>query len=80
MVLGVAIYILLWWLAFFVMLPLGVRSFEEAGVEPAPGSDRGAPAAPNLLRKLLYAAALAAVIWAIGFLLFYFEVISIRPA
>ena len=55
-VLGVAIYVLLWWLSFFVMLPIGARSAGEAGEGVAPGHDAGAPLTPNLGKKALWAA------------------------
>lgn len=78
-VLGVASFIILWWLSFFIMLPIGVRNHDEAGVETRPGVERAAPAVPNLLRKAGYAAALAGVIWVIGFALLTTGVISLRP-
>ncbi len=60
---GFAIYFILWWLAFFAMLPLGARSLHEADEAAAPGVERGAPSAPNLGKKALYAGAIAAVLW-----------------
>ena len=38
-----AIYILFWTLALFVVLPLGVKAPHEAGVEHTPGHEPGAP-------------------------------------
>lgn len=61
--LGAAIYVILWWLAFFAVLPIGAQSLyenEEAGV---PGAERGAPKAHNLGAKALLAGAIAAVVW-----------------
>lgn len=76
--LGLAVFVLIWWMAFFVMLPLGVRNHDEAGVETAPGVERGAPTAPQLGKKALYAAGLAALIWGVGFALMETGVISLR--
>ena len=61
--LGLAIYVILWWLAFFVMLPLGARSPHEGEEATIPGVERGAPKAANLGKKALLAAAIAAVLW-----------------
>ncbi len=61
--LGIAIYIILWWLSFFVMLPIGAHSHHEAGEEVVRGAERGAPRVHNLVRKGLYAAGVAAVLW-----------------
>jgi predicted secreted protein len=61
--LSIAIYIILWWLAFFALLPIGAQSHHEAGEEVVRGAERGAPRVHNLVRKALYAAAVAAVLW-----------------
>jgi predicted secreted protein len=60
---AIAIYIIWWWLALFMVLPMGVRSLEEGGVS-AEGHDQGAPVAPDLKRKALWATGIAAVLWA----------------
>jgi predicted secreted protein len=39
----VAIYALFWVLSAFVILPLGIRSHEELGIEKIPGQADGAP-------------------------------------
>ena len=61
--LGVAIYLILWWLAFFVMLPIGAGSLHEADETTAPGVERGAPRAPKLGLKAAVASGIAAVLW-----------------
>jgi hypothetical protein len=38
--LGMAIYVIVWWLAFFVMLPIGAQSHHEADEETVPGGAR----------------------------------------
>lgn len=62
--LAIAIYLTIWWLSLFLVLPFGVRSPEEAGEEPPEGADRGAPAAPRFLRITAITTAVAAVIFA----------------
>ena len=61
--LGLAIYVILWWLAFFAVLPIGVQSLHEAGEAAEPGIERGAPKLPRLRLKALLAAAIAAALW-----------------
>ncbi len=39
----VAIYALFWVLSAFVILPIGIRSHEELGMEKVPGQADGAP-------------------------------------
>ena len=61
--LAVAIYVILWWLAFFLMLPYGATSTHEAGEAAVPGAERGAPRAHRLGMKALWAAGIAAILW-----------------
>ncbi|MRX49357.1 DUF1467 family protein [Paracoccus sp. S-4012] len=56
------LYAVLWFLALFVLLPIGHKSQEEAG-EVMPGTPPGAPHDPRLGRKALWAAVIAAVLW-----------------
>lgn len=63
--LALAIYATLWWIALFVVLPLGVRSAEEAGEDRPEGADPGAPTAPQLAKKALLTTGIAAVAFAI---------------
>jgi len=59
---GLAIYLVLWWLTLFAVLPWGVRA--SAGPDDiVPGSDPGAPAAPKMLRKIAITTLISAVIW-----------------
>jgi len=60
---ALAIFFLIWWVVLFAVLPWGVRSQQEGG-EVIPGTDPGAPAMPNLKRKLLWTTLVAGVIFA----------------
>ncbi len=35
---AVAIYVVIWWVVLFTMLPIGVRTSEEAGEKTSPGA------------------------------------------
>jgi len=61
--LGLAIYVILWWLAFFAMLPMGAQSLHEGGEEAVPGVERGAPKSHRLGLKMALASGIAAVLW-----------------
>lgn len=64
----IAIYALFWVLSAFVILPIGVRSYEELGLEKVPGQADGAPGnfRPGviLLRTTLLSAALFGLFYA----------------
>lgn len=66
-----AVYFVVWWLCFILVLPIGSRSQAELGVEIVRGSDPGAPAVlrmwPKLLATTLLAAAMTALLlWALS--------------
>ncbi len=65
-----------WWLAFFMMLPVGVRSQLEEG-NVVPGTEPSAPAAPKLARKAVLAFVIAIVIWAALFSVIEFRLIAL---
>lgn len=64
LVFGVAIYFIVWWIVLFAMLPIGVRTSEEAGESLAPGSADSAPHRPKLLPKMIATTLVSAVIFA----------------
>lgn len=59
---GVVVFLIVWWLVFFTMLPIGVRSQEESG-DVVEGSEPGAPEAPNLKQKAWWTTSITSVIW-----------------
>ena len=60
-----AIYILFWTMSLFVVLPFGVRTDEEAGVEHAPGHADSAPHGFRFGQAALRASVLAAILFAL---------------
>ena len=56
---NIALYLIVWWLTLFAVLPWGVKPANEA----APGHDAGAPMPTNLWKKALATAFIAAVLW-----------------
>ncbi|MDO5632699.1 MAG: DUF1467 family protein [Paracoccus sp. (in: a-proteobacteria)] len=61
---GIVLYTVLWFLALFVVLPIGQRSQADAG-QVVPGTPASAPHNPRLGRKALIATGVAAVVWAV---------------
>jgi len=57
-----AIYALFWVMSAFIMLPFGVRTHDEAGVEKVPGQADSAPAHFRPGLHMLRAAVVAAVL------------------
>ncbi|MDR2858322.1 MAG: DUF1467 family protein [Novosphingobium sp.] len=59
----VAIYTLFWVLSAFLVMPFGVRTHDEAGIEKIPGQAESAPADFNPRRIALRATILALVLF-----------------
>ena len=72
-----ALYMTIWWTVLFAVLPLGSRSFFEAGIKPPPGVDPGAPMNPNLKRKFITTTWLSAVVFGLFFLIVHFKLITL---
>ena len=60
--LAVAIFIVIWFVVLFAVLPFGITSQSEAG-DVARGTDPGAPAAPRLLSKAIWTTAISIVLF-----------------
>lgn len=58
---GVVVFIMIWWVALFTVLPWGVRRTEN----PEEGHDHGAPARAMLVRKLLITTGIAVLLFAV---------------
>ncbi len=81
---GVAIYLTIWWTVLFAVLPLGVTSHAEAGIDRGDGGDPGAPVDPKLKKKFLTTTWIAAVLFAILWLVMRYKLVQLpsfpRPA
>ncbi|MFC3069992.1 DUF1467 family protein [Phenylobacterium soli] len=62
---GIAIYLTIWWTLLFAILPLGVVSHAEAGIDKGDGGDPGAPVNPNLKRKFFTTTWISAIVFAV---------------
>lgn len=58
-----AIFLLIWFVVLFAVLPWGVRQSSE----PLPGHDPGAPANPQLGRKAIITTAISLLLWGVYF-------------
>jgi predicted secreted protein len=56
-----AIYVVVWWITIFAILPIGIHAEADDGMA-APGVDPGAPRSPRLKLKALITTAISAVI------------------
>jgi len=62
---AVVVYVLIWWVTLFAVLPLWVTP----ATPDDPGHAAGAPQHPRLLRKAVLTTAVATVIWLVVYVL-----------
>ncbi|HSO43767.1 MAG TPA: DUF1467 family protein [Rhodospirillales bacterium] len=73
---GIAVYIVIWWLVIFMVLPWGVQPIEQNDIEK--GHAASAPLRPRMLRKVAITTVVAAVLWLVTYAIIESNVISFR--
>ncbi|MEK9722705.1 MAG: DUF1467 family protein [Rhodospirillaceae bacterium] len=73
---ALAIYLVIWWLTLFLVLPFGIMRVEPGDL--LPGEDPGAPAKPRMLKKLLITTGVSLVFFAIFYVVYDAGWISFR--
>jgi predicted secreted protein len=71
---GIAVYVVVWWIVLFAVLPWGVRPPETL----VPGQADSAPENPRLLLKAAVTTVIAGIIWAVIYLVVRSDLISFR--
>ena len=74
----VAIYLTIWWTVLFAVLPIGVVSHHEAGIDPSDGVDPGSPVDPKLKKKFITTTWISAVVFALLWLVIHFHLINLN--
>ena len=74
---GLMVYLVIWWTVLFVVLPLGVTSHHEAGIDLGDGGDPGAPVDPKLKKKFLTTTWISAVLFALLWLTIHFHLLRL---
>lgn len=65
---AIIVFVLAWWISFFAVLPIGVKSQWEDG-STVPGTEEGAPKHPMMLKKVIWASIAALVVTALAALI-----------
>jgi predicted secreted protein len=74
---AIALYFIIWWIVLFAMLPIGVRTSEEAGEKASPGTAESAPVMPNLLPKMVATTVVSTIIFAALYAIIVHHVITL---
>lgn len=73
----VALYLTIWWTVLFAVLPIGVQSHHEAGINRGDGTDPGSPVDPKLKRKFITTTWVSAIVFVIVWLVIYLKLIPL---
>ena len=49
---SIIVYVLIWWIIFFSVLPVGIKSNKEVFMDKIGGIDPGAPKNPKIAKKI----------------------------
>ncbi|HKP79172.1 MAG TPA: DUF1467 family protein [Phenylobacterium sp.] len=74
---SIAIFLTIWWTVLFAVLPLGVTSHAEAGIDKGDGGDPGAPVDPKLKKKFLTTTLVSAVLFALLWIVIKLGLVSL---
>jgi len=76
---AVLVFVIVWWLVFFMSLPVGARSYHEAGEEVEVGNVPSAPMKPRLWTKAGVSTVIAAILTVVVYFLSESGAVSFRP-
>lgn len=76
----ILVYVVVWWLTFFAVLPIGVKSQHESEEGVTEGTEPGAPSNPNLKKKIILTSIVAALITVGYYFLATSDLVDFRAA
>ena len=62
---AIIIYISIWWIVFFSILPIGIKSQNIKFKDSMKGNDPGAPKNPKIAKKFLITTLITSIIFAV---------------
>ncbi len=75
---SIIIYVIIWWIIFFSVLPVGIQSNKEVFREKLEGIDPGAPKNPKIVKKFLITTIITTIIFVLIYYLVKIELLNLR--
>tara|TARA_B100001057_G_scaffold52346_1_gene46499 strand:+ start:588 stop:842 length:255 start_codon:yes stop_codon:yes gene_type:complete len=75
---SIVVYVIIWWIVFFSILPIGIQHYEKPFKNNLDGIDPGAPKNPNIFKKFLYTTLITTVIFAVIYYIVVSEYFNLR--
>ena len=69
------IFIIIWWIVFFAILPIDVNRLKTVKIE---GEDPGSPENPKMLKKFTYCTGITTILFILIYMLMKFEYLNLR--
>ena len=69
------IYIILWWIVFFAILPIDVNRKKFKKID---GEDPGSPENPKILKKFIYTSIISSLLFLIIYYLVHYNYLNLR--
>ena len=75
---SIIVYVLIWWIIFFSVLPIGIQSNKLKFREKIDGEDPGAPNNPKIAKKFLITTLITTIIFLVIYYLVEVNLLNLR--
>ena len=75
---SIIVYVLIWWIIFFSVLPVGIQSNKEKFQEKIEGVVPGAPNNPKIAKKFLITTIITSIIFIVIYYLVELDLLNLR--
>tara|TARA_B100000242_G_C42858594_1_gene398590 strand:- start:255 stop:509 length:255 start_codon:yes stop_codon:yes gene_type:complete len=75
---SIIVYVIIWWIIFFSLLPVGIKSNKEVFREKIEGIDPGAPKNPKIAKKFLMTTIITTIIFLVIYYLVKINLLNLR--
>ena len=75
---SIIVYVLIWWIIFFSVLPIGIQSNKEKFKEKIEGIDPGAPLNPKIGKKFFITTLITSIIFIVIYYLVELNLLNLR--
>tara|TARA_Y100000591_G_C21745465_1_gene651725 strand:+ start:145 stop:399 length:255 start_codon:yes stop_codon:yes gene_type:complete len=75
---SIIVYVMIWWIIFFSLLPIGIQSNKQVFKEKIGGIDPGAPKNPKIGKKFLFTTLITTIIFSVIYYLVNIDLLNLR--
>ena len=75
---SIIVYVMIWWIIFFSVLPIGIRSNKDVFKDKIGGVDPGAPKNPKIVEKFLITTLITTIIFLLIYYLVEIDLLNLR--